>query len=149
MRRLVVVGAACAMLCLTGCSSDKNDGKGGSGDGAQRGTTDQNRDDEKKESSDKPKKEPTTAEKLIGTWELTKGQVDPGSTVEFTADGKIKAIARQSGQIEVTEGTYSVEGQTIKSTIEGKNETTKIITLTDSQLITEDEARKIDEFKKK
>ena len=134
MRQLCFVGTAFLILCLSACSSkdDKKDGKDGKD----------------------PKKEPTNAEKIIGTWEVVKGEMPSGSTIEFTKDGNmIVTIIDKGKSMTVPAGTYKVEGETIKASHKvgdkEETETLKIKTLTDTKLITEDEKSKIDEFKKK
>ena len=51
------------------------------------------------------------------------------------------------------EATYKVEGDTIKATMKmgdmEKTDTIKIIELTDTKLVTEDEKKVVEEFKKK
>jgi uncharacterized protein (TIGR03066 family) len=74
--------------------------------------------------------------KLVGTWEVTKGETMPvGSTAEFTKDGKLKLVLKNGDKTLTIEGTYKIEGQAFKSTlnVEGKDhtETIKVPTLTD------------------
>ena len=97
---------------------------------------------------------PTTKDKLLGTWEVTKGDMPPGSTIEFTKEGKLKfTIKLPDGKTHSEEGTYEVDGESIKTGHkEGDKEvkeTIKIKSLTDKELVTLDEKGKTDEFKKK
>jgi uncharacterized protein (TIGR03066 family) len=100
------------------------------------------------------KKDAETKDKLVGTWEVTKGDsLPPGSTAEFTKDGKLKLTIKADKDKSVTiEGTFKVEGETFKTTLkaEGKEhtETLKIKSLTDKELVIEDEKGKKDTFKK-
>lgn len=111
------------------------------------------------------RKEATSAEKIVGTWEVTKpgksrrGDASfetPSSTVlKFTSDGKLIWTARINDLPGEIEGEYKVEGDKIVATRvlgpEGDRETVniKIKTLTDTTLVTEYEDGHIDEFTKK
>src|SRR5262249_34565000 len=99
-----------------------------------------------------PGKESTTQEKLLGRWEATRGEIPPGSILEFTRDGKLKITVKVEGKAMSDESTYVVQGETIKTTHrQGTREVTatlKIKTLTEKVLVTEDEQGKTDEFKK-
>jgi uncharacterized protein (TIGR03066 family) len=93
------------------------------------------------------------AKKIIGLWEVTKGEgAPPGSTVEFSKDGKLKVHAKVGDKEINIDGTYKVEGDklTVTLTFEGKTimETNKIKKLTEQQLIVEDEKGKVEEFKR-
>lgn len=144
MRVLGFALTACLVLSLSACSgkSDKDKGSGsGSGSGGR--------------SSSVTPTAASNAEKIIGMWEVTKGEMPPGSTVEFGKDGKMKMTMKvPGGKPPVSmEATYKVEGDTIKSTMKAggmeKTETLKIKELTDSKLVTLDEKNTTDEFKKK
>lgn len=91
-------------------------------------------------------------EKLLGKWELTKGEAPPGSTIEFTKDGKLKMVAKVKDKEFSMEGTYKVDGDKIVTALKiGEKEikeTMTIKTLTDKALVTLDEKGKTDEFKK-
>jgi uncharacterized protein (TIGR03066 family) len=95
------------------------------------------------------------AEKLVGTWSVTKSEdAPPGALLEFTKDGKLKLTVKVEGKEISVEGTYKVEGDSITVTMKGpdgkeKTEKAKIKELTDKKLITVDEKGKIDEFAKK
>ena len=93
-------------------------------------------------------------DKLVGTWEVTKGESMPvGSTVEFTKDGKLKIVVKEGDKTMTIEGTYKIEGQAFKSTLKFGNmentETVKVTSLTDKELVLLDEQGKKDTFKKK
>jgi len=102
---------------------------------------------------DKDKKEVPNKDKVIGIWEVTKSGsgIPPGATFEFTKDGKLKVTIKADGKEVTVEGTYKVEGDTITSAgPKGeKPDKNKIKKLTDTELVTEDEKGKVDEFKKK
>jgi uncharacterized protein (TIGR03066 family) len=91
-------------------------------------------------------------DKVVGTWEMVKGTLPEGSTLEFTKDGKAKLVIKAPGRTVTQEGTYSVDGDKImlvrKLGDQELKETLQITTLTDKMLITVDEAGKTDEFKK-
>jgi putative hemolysin len=100
------------------------------------------------------KKEPTNAEKIVGTWEVTKApEGPPGATFEFTRDGKMKMTAKVEGQTFTSEGTYKVEGDTLTTAQkQGPKEVTeqsRIKTLNSTTLVTEDEKGQAVAFKKK
>jgi uncharacterized protein (TIGR03066 family) len=93
-------------------------------------------------------------DKLVGVWEVTKGEGAPaGATVEFTKDGKMLMNFKVNDKEVKIEGTYSVDGESIKTSfkVEDKEikETSKIKKLTDKELVIEDEKGKTEEFKKK
>ena len=97
----------------------------------------------------------SNAEKIVGTWEVTKGETVPdGSTVEFTKDGKLKMSIKLGDKTETIEGTYKVDGDNLKVTLKGpggknQEETMKIKSLTDKEFVTVDDEKKTDTFKKK
>jgi uncharacterized protein (TIGR03066 family) len=93
------------------------------------------------------------AKKIVGVWEVVKGEgAPPGSTVEFTKDGKLKVQAKVGDKEFKIDGTYKVEGEKlmVKLTFEGKTveETNKIKKLTEKELLLEDEKGKVEEFKR-
>ena len=102
-----------------------------------------------------PKKEASNQEKILGTWEVTKSKgADPGSTIEFTKDGKMKVTFKKDGKEQKMEATYSVDGNNITSTFkppEGKEikDTATIEKLTDTELAIKDKKGDTDEYKKK
>jgi uncharacterized protein (TIGR03066 family) len=102
---------------------------------------------------DKKTDKGTNKDKVIGTWEIVKGTIPDGSTVEFTKDGKLTIAIKAEGKTVTMEGTYSVDGDKILLTYKQGNmeskETLRIKTLTDTMLVTLDEKDKTDEFKKK
>src|SRR5436305_10384199 len=91
------------------------------------------------------------ATKILGTWEAVKGEIPPGTTVEFTKDGKLKVVVKNEDKTITIEGTYKVKGDTLEVTTnhkgEEKTETIKLKTLTDTKLVTENEKGSIDELK--
>ena len=98
-------------------------------------------------------KEAPNAKKIVGTWEAVEGQVPPGSTVEFTRDGKLKATVKAEDKAFTIEGTYKVEGDALKATYkhdgEEKTHASRIKTLTGTRLVLEDQDGKVSEFKRK
>ena len=93
--------------------------------------------------------------KLIGKWAVTKttGETPVGSTVEFTKDGKLTAIANIEGKEIKLVGTYKVEKDklTVKLTLGEMNveEVLTIKKLTDKELELEDKDKKVDTLEKK
>jgi uncharacterized protein (TIGR03066 family) len=91
--------------------------------------------------------EPSNAEKIVGTWEFVKSTEKdappPGSTVEFTKEGKVKMTIKVQNRAVIVDGTYSVDGDTLKVTTKGPNgkeaiDTMKIKTLTEKEMVTEE-----------
>lgn len=93
------------------------------------------------------------ADKILGTWEATKGEIPAGATLAFNKDGKLKVMAEVDGKAVNIEGTYKVDGDTLTTTTkhEGadRTETATIKTLTDKELVLENKKGKTFEFKKK
>jgi uncharacterized protein (TIGR03066 family) len=140
MRVLGLTLTACLVLALSACSGDTGKDKGKDKDG--------------KNGKDGAKK--SNAEKIIGRWEVVKseGPTPPGSTFEFTKDGKMKMTVMIKGKEETVQVSYKVEEDKITVTMKGpdgkeNSETATIKTLTDTKLVTEDAKGKVEEFKKK
>jgi uncharacterized protein (TIGR03066 family) len=130
MKRLQSVLAGCLVLGLLGC--------GGS-------TT--------------KKAELTNKEKIVGTWEFVKtaeekGAPPPGTTFEFTKDGKL-IMTMKLGEKEVKmDATYTADGDKLTITGKGpkgneKTDTDTITKLTDKELHTKNAKGQTTEFKKK
>ena len=95
-------------------------------------------------------------EKLLGKWECTDGpEAFKGGTVEFLKDGKGKITFKGKDGKEVTENfTYAIDGDAVKVTTkgeDGKDVTSphKVKTLTDKEMVVENDAGNIGKFKKK
>ena len=93
---------------------------------------------------------------IVGKWESVKadeGTLPKGSTVEFTADGKLKVTAKKNDKDESFEGTYTVDGSsfTFKMTIEGQEFSQKITVkkISATEMDTENPEGKNVSFKKK
>lgn|SRR5262249_49408265 len=95
------------------------------------------------------------AKKIIGTWVLDKssGDLPPGTTVEFTKDGKLMVVAKVDTQELKIDGTYKVEKDklTVKLKVGDQSieETATITKLDDKVLELKDKDGKVDGFKKK
>jgi uncharacterized protein (TIGR03066 family) len=92
--------------------------------------------------------------KLVGTWEAVKGSetVPVGSTIEFGKDGKLKMTIKQGDKSQTLEGTYTVAGDSVKATLkmgDKEHSETLKVTVSDTELVTIDEMKKKDIFKKK
>jgi uncharacterized protein (TIGR03066 family) len=90
---------------------------------------------------------------IVGIWEPTKGEAPKGTTLEFTKDGKLKITLEAEGKKVTIEGTYEIDGASLKTILKGpdgkeRKETMKIKSLSDKALVTVDEKCKEDEFKK-
>jgi len=98
-------------------------------------------------------KKGSNKDKILGTWEAAGGNLPKGATAEFTKGGKVTITAKIGDKVASVDGTYEVDGDKLK-TIHKENgkdvaETMKIITLTDTELVTKDEQGKVQKFKKK
>ena len=97
----------------------------------------------------------TNKEKIVGTWEIVKseGGVPPGTTLEFTKDGKITIKVKIDDKIITVSGTYAIDEDKLKTVVKiddkEMKETMTIKTLTDKSLVTVNEKKETDEFKKK
>ncbi|HTU18619.1 MAG TPA: lipocalin family protein [Gemmataceae bacterium] len=122
-------------------------------------------DSKSKKSKEEAKPAASNKDKIVGTWELTKGggEMPPGAIIELTKDGKMKiSVKDPKGQTQTMDGTYTVDGDKLITgpldkdgkPIKGKDgkemkDTMTILKLTDTELVTKDEKGKTDEFKKK
>ena len=110
-------------------------------------------------------------EKLIGIWEVTRGALPPGSTMEFARDGKLTMVVREENKIlsksvkggKITQetlpgvstgtkrGTYELDGDAVTAVdSSGGKEIMKIRSLTDTELVLTDEQNdKVIELKKR
>jgi uncharacterized protein (TIGR03066 family) len=93
---------------------------------------------------------------LIGKWEVTKaaeGTVPEGSIIEFTRDGKVKASTKKGESLEITEGTYKIEKDTVTVTMkkdgEEKSHKATISKINEKEMTCKHEDGKIVELKKK
>jgi uncharacterized protein (TIGR03066 family) len=92
--------------------------------------------------------------KLVGLWELTRGarQSPLGSTVEFTAKGKLTLVVKDQGKEERLYGSYQVKENTIVINIKTGDEhlstTNRIKALTDKVLIVEHQNGYEEEYKR-
>ena len=73
--------------------------------------------------------------------------------MEYSKDGKIRMTGKAKGKELVANGTYVVEGNkftgTLKSPYREEKGTVTIKKLTDTELVTEDDAGRVLEFKRK
>lgn len=95
-------------------------------------------------------------DKIVGVWEITKGggDVPKDAAFEFTKDGKLIMTATVQGRKINIEGSYSVDGnqlKTVQTAPGGKKieETDTIEKLTDTEMVLKDNKGKVVEFKKK
>jgi uncharacterized protein (TIGR03066 family) len=93
--------------------------------------------------------------KIVGNWVIDKssGDLPPGTTIEFTKDGKLSAMLKIDSQELKIEGTYKIEKDklTVKLKVgdQSVEETATITKLDDSVLEIKDKDGKVDTFKKK
>ena len=93
---------------------------------------------------------------IVGQWEVSKadeGTVPPGTVIEFTKDGKLKATIGKGDDKMTVEGTYKVVKNTFEMTMkvgdQEKSRTITITKLTAKELATKNEDGKVVELKKK
>jgi uncharacterized protein (TIGR03066 family) len=100
----------------------------------------------------------TNKQKIVGTWEMVKSSdknaPPPGTTVEFTKDGKMKIKLKVEGKEVVLEGTYSIDGDKLLSTMkepDGKEQkdTDTITKLNGKEMVLKGSKGELNEFKKK
>jgi uncharacterized protein (TIGR03066 family) len=101
-------------------------------------------------------KKDVDAKKLLGTWVCTEGNEHiKGATVEFLKDGKGKVTHKDKDGKEVMDAfSYAIDGDSVKVTHkgeDGKDVTMphKIKTLTDKEMVAENEKGEVAKFKKK
>lgn len=103
-----------------------------------------------------PKAGLTTAEKVVGKWELVKSsnEIPEGNKcfVEMTKDGKMTITNIAGEQFTVYKGTYTVKDQAIDYTVMiGENAKTEILTIRtikDDELVVTDPDDVKEEFKR-
>jgi len=95
------------------------------------------------------------SKKIVGLWELSKTEdkgPPPGTTVQFTKDGKLKLHMKFGDKEFDLDGSYKVNGAKVSITIEfggkSKTEMNTIETLTADRLVLKDEKGKSTEFKR-
>ena len=87
-------------------------------------------------------------DKLLGTWEMTSGD-GTGAIFVFGKDGKLSmTFPRPKGQKWLVEGTWEVHGDTITTVNKMGKGTAKILSLTDTELITVDDKDRRYEFRR-
>ncbi len=101
---------------------------------------------------EKDKKEPIDGKKLIGKWEPKVAKKGELASIEFTAAGKLIAIADVGGKDAKAEGTYKLDGDKLTFEITFMGETTKetitLTKLTDDEMEGKDKEGKAEAFKK-
>jgi uncharacterized protein (TIGR03066 family) len=102
------------------------------------------------------KKADTTKEKLLGKWEVVKGDEGAppvGTVVEFIKDGKLKVIHKQGDKEVTLEGTYTLDDMKVSVVLKQEDKEIKhtitIKKLTDTEFVAENEKGQKAEFKKK
>ena len=94
------------------------------------------------------------AKKIVGTWVVDKADDLPaGSTVEFTKDGKLNVVVKDSSGDLKFDGSYKIEKDKIDVKLKINDQTVEkpitIKKLTDDALEIEDDEKKAITFKKK
>ena len=96
------------------------------------------------------------AKLIVGKWEVSKadeGTVPPGAIIEFTKDGKLKAMFKKGDEDTTIEGTYKVVKNTFEMTMkmgdEEKSQTITITKITEKEMSTKNKDGQVVELKKK
>lgn len=101
---------------------------------------------------EKDKKEPIDGKKLIGKWEPKVAKKGELSSIEFTANGKLIAVADVGGKDAKAEGTYKLDGDKLTFEIAFMGETVKetitLTKLTDDEMEGKDKEGKVEAFKR-
>ena len=93
-------------------------------------------------------------DKVVGTWEMVKGTLPQGSTLEFTKDGKLKITLTIDDKKTTLEGSYTLDGDKLKTKITGPDgqehsDTDTITKLTDKEMSLKDTKDQRTELKRK
>ncbi len=93
-------------------------------------------------------------EKLLGKWVCTEGKEIEGATVTFAKDGKGTITFKKGDKTETEDFRYEIDGITVKVIVkdkDGKDMTMphKITSLTDKEMVAENDKGEIAKFKKK
>lgn len=100
------------------------------------------------------RKPASKADKLVGTWEVVKGHLPAGATAAFTKDGKLTISGEREGKPFKVVGTYKLDSDKIQTTAKGtdgkeRTHTHTIKSLTDKELVVEDDKGESITFKRK
>jgi uncharacterized protein (TIGR03066 family) len=103
-------------------------------------------------SADEKTDEPINGKLLVGKWEprvLKKGEL---TSIEFTRDGKLIALADVGGKGGRAEGTYKLEANKLTFEVTYVGETVKevvtVVKLTADELECKDKEGKVDEYRR-
>jgi uncharacterized protein (TIGR03066 family) len=102
--------------------------------------------------ADEKKDEPLDGKVLIGKWEPKVPKKGELTSIEFTKDGKLIALAEVGGKAARAEGTYKLEGNKLTYEVaymgETIRETVTLIKLTGDEMESKDKEGKVDSFKR-
>ena len=137
MQRIALSLCVCYALIAAGCSSSSTSG-GNSGASSPAANNQGGGDNSKN---------------LLGKWEPDgKSEMPPGSSIEFSADGKIMIHLNANGkQMSLPAGTYKLEGDKVTLKKDGPKPDTEVNTiksLTNDSLILVDPKGKEEKFKR-
>ena len=100
--------------------------------------------------------EPDYAKLLIGKWEVTKadeGTAPVGTVIEFTKDAKVKVTIKKGEDLEMQEGAYKVEKDTVTVTMkkDGEEQSKKVTIskISEKEMTCKHDDGKVVELKKK
>ncbi len=88
-------------------------------------------------------KEAPTKERLVGVWKSVQPMGNNTATLDFTKDGKLIINIKAGERSVKIDGTYTLEGNKLKTKLRGPDgqeraDTITIRKLTDTQMVTED-----------
>ncbi len=91
----------------------------------------------------RPEDKPDYAKFIVGKWKVIKAAPDTvpeGTIIEFTKDGKLKASVKKGKNTETFEGTYTLDGDKLKTKVGDKErETITIVKISETEMSTKDE----------
>jgi uncharacterized protein (TIGR03066 family) len=95
-----------------------------------------------------------TKEKLVGAWVCTESKHIEGAIVSFTKDGKGTLTFKMDGKELAEAFKYEIDGDTVKVIVKDKDGTEKtdvhkITSLTDKEMVAENDKGEVAKFKKK
>jgi len=89
-------------------------------------------------------------EDILGRWELTADAagIPKGSTFEFKKGGKLVVTATVGGEKKTFDFGFGIKGKLLEIEVNGKKDTTEILTLNDKELVCKDNDGTTAKFKR-
>jgi flagellar hook assembly protein FlgD len=140
MKKTMYIFSIAASLFLVSCGGSADNGTdGGSADGTEEGTEEE---------------EEVAEVSIVGTWQMSdldmgmeipegqeelfktmKEELIKSSSMVFNEDGTMNAKASVDGQASDISGTYTLEGDQLKTVADGKEDTQTVSELTETTLV--------------